>query len=75
MKNEKVARIRYIKNEEREGYLVELLDGEEWGLNSFYPLTRRENATEEEDKDFINFTILYLINQLQEFNYRIVFKF
>ena len=74
MKNEKIARIRYIKNEEREGYLVELLDDNEWGLNSFYPLTRRENATEEEEKDFIHFGILNTINELQQLNYRIIFK-
>ena len=73
MKNEKIARIRYIKNEEREGYLVELLDDTEWGLNSFYPLTRRENATEE-DKDFIHFGILNTINELQKLNFRIIFK-
>ena len=73
MKNEKIARIRYIKNEEREGYLVELLDDNEWGLNSFYPLTRRENAREEE-KDFIHFSILNKINELQQLNYSIIFK-
>ena len=74
MKNEKIARIRYIKNEEREGYLVELLDDREWGLNSFYPLVRRENATEEEEKDFIHFSILNKINELQQLNYSIIFK-
>ncbi len=74
MKNEKIARIRYIKNEEREGYLIELLDENEWGLNSFYPLTRRENATEEEDKDFVHFGILSTINELQKLNYSIIFK-
>ena len=74
MKNEKIARIRYIKNEEREGYLVELLGGNEWGLNSFYPLTRRENATEKEEKDFVHYGILNTINELQQLNYRIVFK-
>ena len=74
MKNEKIARIRYIKNEEREGYLVELLDEKEGGLNSFYPLTRRENAIEEEDKDFIHFSILSTINELQKLNFRIIFK-
>lgn len=74
MKEEKLARISYIKNEEREGYLVELLDDKEWGLNSFYPLVRRENATEEEEKDFIHFCILNTINELQQLNYSIIFK-
>ena len=74
MKNEKIARIRYIKNEEREGYLVELLDDTEWGLNSFYPLVRRENAREEEEKDFVHFGILSTINELQKLNFRIIFK-
>ena len=74
MKNEKLARIRYIKNEEREGYLVELLDDNEWGLNSFYPLVRRENAIEEEEKDFVHFGILNKINELQQLNYSVIFK-
>ena len=74
MKKEKIARIRYIKNEEREGYLVELLDDNEWGLNSFYPLVRRENAREEEEKDFVHFGILSTINELQKLNFRIIFK-
>ena len=74
MKNEKIARIRYIKNEEREGYLVEILSDNEWGLNSFYPLVRRENAREEEEKDFVHFGILSTINELQKLNFRIIFK-
>ena len=74
MKEEKLARISYINNEEREGYLVEILSDNEWGLNSFYPLTRRENATEEEEKDFVHYGILNTINELQQLNYRIVFK-
>ena len=74
MKEEKIARIRYIKNEEREGYLVEILSDNEWGLNSFYPLVRRENAREEEEKDFVHFGILSTINELQKLNFRIIFK-
>ena len=74
MKEEKLARISYINNEEREGYLVEILSDNEWGLNSFYPLTRRENAREEEEKDFVHFGILNTINELQKLNFRIIFK-
>ena len=74
MKEEKLARISYINNEEREGYLVEILSDNEWGLNSFYPLTRRKNAREEEEKDFVHFGILSTINELQKLNFRIIFK-
>ena len=74
MKEEKLARISYINNEEREGYLVEILSDNEWGLNSFYPLVRRENARKEEEKDFIHFSILNKINELQQLNYSIIFK-
>ena len=74
MKEEKLARISYINNEEREGYLVEILSDNEWGLNSFYPLVRRENAREEEEKDFVHFGILNKINELQRLNYKIVFE-
>lgn len=74
MKEKKLARISYINNEEREGYLVEILSDNEWGLNSFYPLARRENATEEEEKNFIHFSILNKINELQRLNYKIVFE-
>ena len=74
MKEEKLARISYINNEEREGYLVEILSDNEWGLNSFFPLTRRENAEENEEKNFIHFSILNKINELQRLNYKIVFE-
>ena len=74
MKEEKLARSSDINNEEREGYLVEILSDNEWGLNSFYPLVRRENAREEEEKDFVHFGILSTINELQKLNFRIIFK-
>ena len=74
MKEEKLARISYIDNEEREGYLVEILRDIELRLNSFYPLVRRENAREEEEKDFVHFGILSTINELQKLNFRIIFK-
>ena len=74
MKEEKLARISYVNNEEREGYHVEILSDTERGLNSFYPLTRRENAREEEEKDFVHFGILSTINELQKLNFRIIFK-
>ena len=74
MKEEKLAKISYINNEEREGYLVEILSDNEWGLNSFYPLVRRENEREEEEKDFVHFGILNTINELQKLNFRIIFK-
>ena len=74
MKEEKLARISYINNEEREGYLVEILSDNEWGLNSFSPLVRREKAREEEEKDFVHFGILSTINELQKLNFRIIFK-
>lgn len=70
----KIARIMYITNKEREGYIVELLCGKDWVMNSFFPLTRRENAEENEEKDFIHFSILNKINELQRLNYKIVFE-
>lgn len=71
---EKVARIRYIQDQEREGYIIELLCDDEWGMNSFFPLVRRENAEESEEKKFIYFSILNKIDELQRLDYKIIFR-
>lgn len=44
------------------------------GIKFFLPLVRRENAREEEEKDFVHFGILSTINELQKLNFRIIFK-
>jgi hypothetical protein len=70
----KKARIRYINTEEREGYIVELMTEEGWDFSKFFPLVRRENAREEEEKNFVHFSLLNEIRELNEYGYKVLFK-
>lgn len=70
------ARIRYQQEteKEREGYSVELWLDDDWCFDSFYPLVRRENAKEEEERNFVHFKLVNKINELQQYGYKIFFK-
>lgn len=69
----KKARVKYVNDDRKEGYAVELfLDGE-WAFSSFYPLVRRENANEDEEKNFVHFSLINKISELQELGYKILF--
>lgn len=69
------ARIVYVNNEKREGYAIEtLIDGDEdWGLETFYPLVKREGADEEEEKNFLHFSFVNKLKQLSDLGYSIKF--
>lgn len=55
-----------------EGYEIRIqgADGE-WGMDKFFPLVRRENADADEEKNFIHFSFLNEIANLQAFGYKI----
>ena len=69
----KKARIIYegIEITNREGYRIEIMVDGEWGTNSFFPLVRRENASDEEDKNFVHYSIINKIKELHQLGYEI----
>ena len=75
MNTKRFAQIKYEENfNGKEGYAVYIKDEEEdWGLDTFYPLTHRKNADVFEDANFISFRILNKINELIQLKYKIVF--
>lgn len=68
----KLARIKYESGSDvwGEGYRVEILTDDGWGLDTFYPLVRREGADENEEKNFVNFGILTKIEELRMLGYK-----
>ena len=63
------ARVRYEKREDgREGYKVEIYSEGEWGLDTFFPLVAKAGA---EDTDFIHWTFVRKLSELQAFGYDI----
>ena len=76
MKNQKLkARIRYEMNGDREGYAIHIKDLEtgEWGLESWFPLVAKEGGNGE--NNFIHWTFLVKLNELQTFGYDIDLMF
>lgn len=70
------ARIRYYRNYNgREGFAVEICTErntfDDWGLDSFYPLVRREKANEYEERNFLHFGIINKITQLIDLGYTV----
>ena len=57
----------------KEGYTIDIRSNstENWGLNSFYPLVKREGATIEEEQNFVHFSIINRINELIQLGYKI----
>ena len=69
----KEARIFYVNDDQREGYQIDIKVDGEWGLNSFFPLVRRENASSEEERNFVHFGIVNKLSELQRYGYQIYF--
>ena len=72
------ARIKYYRDYNgQEGYAVEICTErqafDDWGLDTFYPLVRREGADNEEEKNFIHFSIINKISQLKDLGYTVIF--
>lgn len=64
------ARIRYTVLFEREGYIVEIrtAKNEEWGMDSFYPCFEKKGGS---GKDFVHFSVLKKLCELQFYGYEI----
>ena len=68
------ARIDYCDNYHgQEGYSVEICINGIWGLDSFFPLVRREGAKEDEEKNFVHFGLINKIAQLNDMGYTVTF--
>lgn len=72
------ARVRYcIDYNGQEGYAVEIRpDGvafDDYGLESFFPLVRREGADAEEEKNFVHFGLINKISALRDMGYTVIF--
>ena len=57
----------------REGYAVEIFSEGEYGLDTFFPLVRRENCDEDEERNFVHFGLINKIGQLNRMGYNILF--
>lgn len=71
MEEMKKARVIYQKDNGhgKEGYAVETFIEGEWGLECFYPLVRRENANDDEEKNFVHYGIINKIFTLKALGY------
>lgn len=69
------ARITYHPDYNgREGYTVEILTPDGWGLDTFFPLVERKGNLKDEDKNFVHFSMINKISELIEFGYKITFR-
>lgn len=67
----KKARIKYCEDfDGQEGYAVEIFTNGEWGLDSFYPLVKRD---EHEENNFVHYSLINKIHELSDYNYKISF--
>ena len=74
MSKRKRARLVYHQSygkTNKEGYSIEIWNGERWGLDTFFPLLRRENADEDEENNFVHFSVLTKLHELDLQGYEI----
>lgn len=73
----KLAQVRFQKNNaDREGYAIEILSDGEWGLESWFPCVAKVGADAigmESQTDYIHWTFLLKLQQLQNLGYEIHF--
>ncbi len=69
------ARLRYCKKEDgREGYSIEVRSGNgEWGLDTWFPLFARDGGNGQ--TDYVHWSILSKLNNLQQLGYEIDLDF
>lgn len=66
------AQLRYSRKEAgREGYTLNIQSDGEWTMDSFFPLFARENGDGE--ADFVHWSLLRKLHDLQELGYDIDF--
>ena len=62
------ARVRYVVQDGREGYAIESKVDGEWGLDSWFPLVKKEGVAE---TDFVHWTLLHRLSEVQKMGYDI----
>jgi hypothetical protein len=72
------ARVRYCREYNgQEGYAVEIYTErqsfDDWGLDSFFPLVRREGADKEEERNFVHYGLINKISHLRDLGYTVIF--
>ena len=68
------ARVRYCRDYNgQEGYAVEIITDNDWGLDSFFPLVRREGADKEEERNFVHYGLIIKISHLRDLGYTVIF--
>lgn len=71
------ARVRYENTDRREGYVIEICvekqSFDDWAFESFFPFVRREGASDDEEKNFIHFSIINKIAELTDLGYKVTF--
>ena len=71
----KKARIRYcVDFNGQEGYVVETLVDGEWGLDTFYPLVKRDGADDHEENNFVHYSLINTIRELYDWGYAVLFR-
>lgn len=68
------ARVIYKEMNNRGGFAIELLDGDDWELYAWYPCAERKNANPGEGFDYLHWTILKEFRGLQDLGYEIIFS-
>ena len=68
----KKARIRYCEDfNGKEGYAVETFTDGEWGLDTFYPLVKRDDH---EENNFMHYSLINKIRELYDWGYKVSFR-
>lgn len=68
------ARVKYNHDYNgKEGYVIYLCVDGEWVFSSFFPLVKREGANDNEESNFVHFSIINKIAELQAYGYVILF--
>ncbi|MGN0180386.1 MAG: hypothetical protein ACI4DY_13265 [Monoglobaceae bacterium] len=73
------AQLRYHKREDgREGYAINILTDDGWSLESWYPLVAKVGADKvgaENETDYIHWSILRKLANMQDYGYEIDLDF
>lgn len=79
-KNKKLkAQLRYHKKEDgREGYAINILTDDGWTMESWFPLVAKVGADaigKENETDYVHWSILRKLSQMQSYGYEIDLDF
>lgn len=73
------ARVKYYSDYNgKEGYAIEIFNEkgafDDYGLDTFFPLARREGAGEDEERNYVYFGLINKIPELVSLGYTVIFK-